>query len=99
MKNKENSKGLDLVKKIGYLLIIMLIFTPLSFLISNTITGDSLDRYSSNCYPDYYAEPDMNPEEQKINQEEIQLCEKEHTTKLQKHDTEQFIIISILSFK
>lgn len=96
MKKEKKLKGLDLVKKIGYIIIIMLIFTPLSFLISNTITNGSVNEYA-NCSPDYYSEPNLSSLEEKTNFEEMTICENEHQEKLKKFHTQQFIIISIIS--
>jgi len=96
MKNKESSKGLDLVKKIGYILIIMLIFTPLSFLLSNTLNGEIVNEYP-DCYGNNFYEQNVTPEMEKINQDEINKCELEHEEKYDEYNNEQFITISIIS--
>jgi hypothetical protein len=49
-KSKQKLKGFDLVKTIGYILVIVLIFSPLTFLISNTITGTT----QNDCYRNNY---------------------------------------------
>ncbi|MCA9477575.1 MAG: hypothetical protein KC535_00325 [Nanoarchaeota archaeon] len=83
---QQKTSGFDLVKNIGYILVIVLIFSPLTFLISNTITGTA----TNDCYTRVvkFNETD--------NSEQI-ACEQAYQEQRSSIEQQQFLIVSIIS--
>ena len=88
---QKKQNGIDLVKTIGYILVIVLIFSPLTFLISNTITG-TID--NSDCYR--YSPKSMAVGEE-FDNSEMFACEKEYDLQRKQIERQQFLIVSIIS--
>lgn len=81
--------GFDLVKTIGYILVIILIFSPLTFLVSNTITGT----VNNDCY-NRPAKVDINGT---YDDSEMQVCQKAYDEQRITIERQQFLIVSIIS--
>lgn len=92
---KEASK-FDLVKTIGYVIVIVLIFSPLTFLVSNTITGT----VENDCYlkiPSPSYEVKTNQSDYQRYDQEIQECQQAYDLAQKNIDHQQFFIVSIIS--
>lgn len=76
-------KGFELVKTIGYVLVIILIFSPLTFLISKSITGT----VDNDCF---LLRPD-------IENGEFEACQEEFQQEQKQIEQQEFLIVSIIS--
>lgn len=83
----------DVIKKIGYVLVIMLVFSPLTFLIATTITGPS---EHNTCWERYPAKP-IDSENYDQQQLELEQCNAVYEENQKGYQTTQFIIVSIIS--
>ncbi len=95
---------LSKIKKIGFILLIILVFTPLSFLVSNTITDNLIVKQDTeDCWlmrP--YAAPlekgdTVSEELYQKQQEEQRECENKNEVIRDKKDITNFIIITIIN--
>lgn len=94
MVQKQKISGFDLVKTIGYVLVIILIFSPLTFLISNTITGNA----ENDCYsrsPEQVFEPIKNTTH--YDNSAMIECESNYKQLRERLEQQQFLIVSIIS--
>jgi len=95
---------LSKIKRIGFILIIILVFTPLSFLVSNTITDNMIVKEETEeCW---YDRPYIEPWEKQDNrsqveyekqQDDMRECEKRNDIIEDKQDITNFIIITIIN--
>ena len=90
--------SLDTVKSIGYILVLMLVFSPIVFLVANTF----VDTSQNNCY-EKYPNIQVKGEEgiEQINQvsqdQKRSECQQSYDDAVAKTQTTIFIIVSILS--
>ncbi len=95
----ENSKNtINNIKKVGFILVLVLIFCPLSFLISDTITNKLIvkEEIIECAYPDYKIQ-EANREEFNSQKSENEVCMKANKEIQDKKTTSNFFIISSLS--
>lgn len=101
---KSSNNAFSIIKKIGFVLLIVLVFTPLSFLVSNTIISNMYGE-TEECYLKEYRYPvkdrvNWSPEEvaeEEVRQEEIEACNERNEILRKKLDTANFIIITIIN--
>ena len=107
---KENSKkgesaAISVIKKIGFIILIVLIFSPLSFLISNTVTENlTVPDSMENCWSKYdspvYSKSDLTDADiaERDRIEELRTkCEENNDLLQVKKSTSNFIIVSIIN--
>ncbi len=87
-KQSKKISGFDLVKTIGYILVIVLIFSPLTFLVSTTITGT----VEHDCYRS--IKTDIESPQYNI---DYDLCQDEYQEKRDEIGQQEFLIVSIIS--
>lgn len=87
--------SLDTIKSIGYILVLILVFSPLTFLVANTF----VDGTENRCYERYPYVQKINAtdEEIKAQNDNILQCQEEYAVKIQQEKTTIFVIVSILS--
>jgi hypothetical protein len=83
--------------KIGFVILILLIFSPLTFLIANTIVSNVIVDDYKDCYLDYPPKLDMNTEELNTRTTQNKECEDYNANLRKEKGTLQFIIVSIIS--
>lgn len=87
----KKQNGIELVKKIGYILVIVLIFSPLTFLVSTTITGKVTD----DCY---MIKPSVPTEKGEVFDDlPMRQCEQEYRQAKDHQGQQEFLIVSIIS--
>ena len=86
---QKKQSGIDLVKTIGYILVIVLIFSPLTFLISNTITG-TVDN-------DCYARTSKTIPGESYDDSQLVACQDAYDQQKDIIERQQFLIVSIIS--
>lgn len=89
----------DTFKKIGFVLLIVLVFTPLTFLVTNTIVENYIvTEKTADCYMKYrpYDET-LNKTESILQQEQMKECEDANTIIIENQETYKFTIIAIIN--
>lgn len=89
----------DTFKKIGFVLLIVLVFTPLTFLITNTIVDNYIvTEKTEDCYLMYKPyETKLDQDESLKQQLEIKECEDANRVIIEEQETYKFTIIAILN--
>lgn len=87
--------SLDMIKTIGYILVLILVFSPLTFMVGNSF----VDNVEDNCYEKVpYIQKVNATEDDQIAQNNKRLeCQEEYKTALGKEQTTVFIVVSLLS--
>ncbi|MBN1175280.1 hypothetical protein JXA48_01415 [Candidatus Woesearchaeota archaeon] len=87
--------SLDIIKSIGYILVLILVFSPLTFLVANTF----VDGTQNTCYEryPYIQKVNATEEEQVAQNDKVLACQEEYNVQIQKEKTTVFVIVSILS--
>ncbi len=83
--------------KIGFVVLILLIFSPLTFLIANTIVSHIIVEDYDDCYIDYPKNLDISEDELNVQYALNRECEDYDSNLREKKGTLQFIILSIIS--
>lgn len=89
----------DIFKKIGFVLLIVLVFTPLTFLVTNTIVENYIvTEKTSDCYMKFrpYDET-LNKTEAMQQQIEQKECEDANNLIIENQETYKFTIIAIIN--
>lgn len=87
-------KDLEIFKRIGFIILIVLVFTPLTFLVTNTIVENYiLSEKTTDCYLKYMPYKDENITQQ----QEMNECEKTNQEIIEKQETYKFTIIAIIN--
>lgn len=94
MAKKTRSKQFFSFNNVAYIIIIALIFSPLTFLISNTFVSSP---NAVDCYKPYPSKPNVSAEELQAYQDAMHECELQQSTIEDNQETQSFIIISIIS--
>ncbi|MDD3175407.1 MAG: hypothetical protein PHU51_02950 [Candidatus Nanoarchaeia archaeon] len=86
-------------KKIGFVLLIVLVFTPLTFLITNTIVDNYIvTEKTEDCYLMYKPYDQQSQFEESVAQkQEMTLCEESNRLIIEEQETYKFTIIAILN--
>jgi hypothetical protein len=89
----------DTFKKIGFVLLIVLVFTPLTFLITNTIVDNYIvTEKTEDCYLMYKPYDEQSQFEESVAQkQEMTLCEEANRLIIEEQETYKFTIIAILN--
>lgn len=87
--------SLETIKSIGYILVLILVFSPLTFLIANTF----VDGVNDNCYEKYpyLVKEDVSLENETYQNNQRLACQEEYQLNLEKEKTTIFVIVSIVS--
>ncbi len=95
------------IKKIGFILLIVLVFTPLSFLVSNTITDKVIEKQEvEDCWYEYEVPYPYAVDKEILNvtneqylqrEEDRKVCEERNKVIQDKKDMSNFIIITIIN--
>jgi len=84
--------GLTIIRNIGYILILFLVFSPLSFLVANTFAGDRID---NTCYDRFVPKSFDNQSESE--QAAFDACQESYEAEREKRENIVFIVISVIS--
>jgi hypothetical protein len=89
----------DLFKKIGFVLLIVLVFTPLTFLVTNTIVENYIvTEETSDCYLKYVPYPEtLNKTESILQQQQMKECEDANMLIIENQETYKFTIIALIN--
>lgn len=89
----------DTFKKIGFVLLIVLVFTPLTFLITNTVVDNYIvTEKTTDCYRLYEPYDEFGKYQETIAQkEELASCEESNRLIIEEQETYKFTIIAVLN--
>ncbi|MGE0793695.1 MAG: hypothetical protein AB7V77_05955 [Candidatus Woesearchaeota archaeon] len=89
----------DIFKKIGFVLLIVLVFTPLTFLVTNTIVENYIvTEKTTDCYMLYKPYDELSQYEESVAQkQEMAKCEDANRIITEEQETYKFTIIAIIN--